>query len=338
MREPRFTKQCRVAGLAREDNQPPPPRSSRRSDSLSHQRRRHALQALRAGITTVRDLGDRDYLALALRADFAAHGGAAPEILASGPPITRTGVHCWFLGGEADEPEQLRAAVFDRVDRAVDVIKVMATGGGITAGSAQHESQYGLDQLRLVVEAAHDAGKPVTAHAHGGEGIADAVRAGVEGIEHGTFLTANGAAAPDWGTVRAMAEAGVYVGVTAGRLPYRTPLSPRVASARAFLPRMHREGVRLVCSSDAGVVAEKPHHCLPHGLGEFAAFAELSPADALASVTSLAAQSCGVGDRKGRIATGYDADLLAVAGDPAKDLQVLCAVSAVFRAGQRIAL
>jgi imidazolonepropionase-like amidohydrolase len=99
---------------------------------------------------------------------------------------------------------------------------------------------------------------------------------------------------------------------------------------------MHREGVRLVCSSDAGVVAAKPHNCLPRGLGDFKAYAELSPAEVIASVTSLAAQSCGIGERKGKIAAGYEADLLAVVGDPEKDLQALGAVSAVFRAGQRI--
>lgn len=297
--------------------------------------RRHALQALRAGITTVRDLGDRDYLALAVRDEYAATGATAPEILASGPPVTRTGGHCWFLGGEADEPAELRAAVVERAERGVDVIKVMATGGGITPGSAAHESQYNLDQLRVIVEAAHSVGKPVTAHAHGGAGIADAVRAGVDGIEHGTFLTADGAAA-DWATVQMMVEEGVYVGVTAGRLPHGAPLSSRVAAARALLPRMHREGVRLVCSSDAGVVAEKPHNCLPRGLGDFKAYAELSPAEVIASVTSLAAQSCGIGDRKGMIVAGYEADLLAVVGDPEKDLQALGAVSAVFRAGQRI--
>lgn len=299
--------------------------------------RRHALQALHAGITTVRDLGDRDYLALAVRDEYAATDGPAPEILVSGPPITSTAGHCWFLGGEADEPVELRAAVVERAERGVDVIKMMATGGGITPGSAPHESQYTLDQLRVIVEAAREVGKLVTAHAHGGAGIADAVRAGVDGIEHGTFLTANGAAA-DWATVRRMAEAGVYVGVTAGRLPHGAPLSPRVASARALLARMHREGVRLVCSSDAGVIAEKPHDCLSRGLGDFQTYAELSAAEVIASVTSLAAQSCGIGDRKGRVAAGYEADLLAVAGDPEKDLQALGVVSAVFRAGQRIPL
>ncbi|MFD9962067.1 amidohydrolase family protein [Amycolatopsis sp. NPDC058986] len=306
-------------------------------EALAARMRRHAEQALRAGVTTVRDLGDWDYLALEIRDGFAAGGGLGPEILASGPPITSTGGHCWFLGGEADSPEELRAAVAERVDRGVDVVKVMATGGGITPGSAPYESQYDVERLRVVVEAAHSAQMMVTAHAHGTGGIADAVYAGVDGVEHGTFMTADGAVA-DWDVVRVMAERGVYVGVTAGRVLGGAPLSPRVIAARKLLPRMREEGVRLVCSSDAGVVVEKPHDCLPYGLEEFRSFVDISPVEVLATVTGLAADSCGVGDRKGRVRAGSDADFVAVSGDPGEDLGALRSVVAVYRAGQRVEL
>jgi imidazolonepropionase-like amidohydrolase len=171
----------------------------------------------------------------------------------------------------------------------------------------------------------------VTAHAHGGKGIADAVQAGVDGIEHCTFLTATDPA-PDWATIGAIAEAGIFVGVTIGK----TSPSPRLDAVRAMYSRMRREGVRMVCCSDAGVVAQKPHDCLPHIVPEFVSFTEVSAADGLKAVTSLAAQSCGVGDRKGRIAPGYDADLLAVAGNPADKLDALQDVRAVFRGGRRV--
>ncbi|WP_229686247.1 metal-dependent hydrolase family protein [Longimycelium tulufanense] len=304
--------------------------------TLLNRMREHARQALSAGITTIRDLGDRNYLSLVLRDEFASDGSPGPKLLVSGPPITSPGGHCWFLGGEAAGVDALRAAVAERITRGVDVIKVMATGGGITPGSAADESQFDADELRAVVEAAHGAGKPVTAHAHGVQGIADAVRAGVDGIEHCTFLTADGAA-PDWDTVRILAKTGIYVGVTAGRVP-RGPLPAHVALARRCLPRMQREGVRLVCSSDAGVTAEKPHDCLPHGLPEFAGFVELPTTQALAAVTSLAAESCDLGGRKGRIASGYDADILAVTGNPVRQLEDLCNVAAVFCEGQRVML
>jgi imidazolonepropionase-like amidohydrolase len=297
--------------------------------------RRHARQALQAGVTTVRDLGDRGYLSLIVRSECASQVEAGPAILASGPPITSPRGHCWFLGGEAAGVTGVRAAVAQRVARGVDVVKVMATGGGTTPGTQSHLPQYTVDELCAVVTTAHEKGKWVTAHAHGGGGIAAAVAAGVDGIEHGTFLTPTGAE-PEWATVAAMAAAGVFMGVTAARMPDGAPPPPRVLTARECLPRMHREGVRLVCSSDAGVVSSKPHDCLPHGVAEFAAFAELSCTQALATVTSVAAQSCGVGDRKGRIAVGYDADFLAVGGDLSHDLTALSDVRAVFRCGQRI--
>lgn len=296
--------------------------------------RTHAVQALRAGITTLRDLGDREYLAVALRDG----GGVLPEILAAGPPITTPGGHCWFLGGEVPpEPAALADAVAERAARGVNVIKVMATGGNITPGCAAHESQYDREQLRVIVDAAHAAGLPVTAHAHGGGGIRDAVRAGVDGIEHGTFLTADGSA-PDWDTIREIIAAGTYVGITAGRLLTGPPPPARVLAARAFLAQMHREGARLVCSSDAGIIGYKPHYCLPHGLTDFQGFIGASAAETLTAVTRLAAESCAVGDRKGRIAAGYDADLLAVWGDPTEDLAAMRDVAAVFRAGERVSL
>ncbi|TCO52650.1 metal-dependent hydrolase family protein [Actinocrispum wychmicini] len=305
--------------------------ASEDDDTLLGRAREHAQQALRAGITTVRDLGDRNYLSLAVRAETAVDPRSGPELLVAGPPITSVGGHCWFLGGEAEGAGDLRAAVAERARRGVDVIKVMATGGNVTPGSDMRDSQYDFDELRVVVAAAHEAGLRVTAHAHGGKGIADAVRAGIDGIEHGTFLTPTGAE-PDWATVRALGEAGTYLGVTVGG----ATLTPRLAAIRRGYARMRREGVRMVCASDAGVVAQKPHDCLPRVLPEFVSFSEATTIDGLRAVTSLAARSCGVADRKGRIAPGYDADLLAVAGNPVDSLAALSDVQAVFRRGQRV--
>src|SRR5215475_2623098 len=274
------------------------------SDEVLLQRmHRHAQAALQAGITTVRDLGDRSYLALVLRERYVADPKAGPEILVAGPPITRSGGHCWFLGGQADTPEELAAAVAERAARGVDVIKVMATGGVITPGCLPYQSQYGRSELALIADAAHRAGVPVTAHAHGNPGIADAV------------------------------AAGVYVSTTAAGLPGELPA--HLVQIGENFARMHRAGVRLVCSSDAGVRPWKPHDSLPHGVIDFGARLGFTSAQALASATSLAAQACAVGDRKGKIAPGYDADLLAVAGNPAADLPAILNTTAVYRAGRR---
>ena len=107
-----------------------------------------ALRALAGGITTIRDLGDRNYVSLTLRDWFRSGAEVGPEILASGPPITVTRGHCWFLGGEADGADAIRQAVHDRVSRGVDVVKIMVTGGNMTPTVGPQDSQFTLDELQ----------------------------------------------------------------------------------------------------------------------------------------------------------------------------------------------
>ncbi|RSO03257.1 amidohydrolase [Streptomyces sp. WAC 06783] len=297
--------------------------------------RRHAGQHLRAGVTTVRDLGDRRFLALSLRDHYTAGNETGPEIVAAGPPITRTRGHCWFLGGEADGVAAVEAAVEERIARGVDVVKVMATGGVTTPGWGPHQSQYSLDELAAVTRTAHAHGKAVTAHAHGRQGMADAVAAGVDGLEHASFFTEDGVE-PDWKTVAAVVEAGIFIGATEAWLPTGAMVAPhmaeRVVQRAANFARMHREGARLVCCSDAGAGPRKPHGVLPYGIIHFGSLG-LTHAEALASATSLAAQACGLAHRKGRIAVGYDADLIAVPGNPLQHLETLLDIRTVIRAG-----
>ncbi|MGH3751359.1 MAG: amidohydrolase family protein [Pseudonocardiaceae bacterium] len=141
---------------------------------LLTQRAQAAHRALRAGITTVRDLGDRGFLTLTLRAQLDASGELGPQIVASGPPITIRGGHCHFLGGVADGPQALRAAVRERAERGCAVVQVMVSGGQLTPGSAPHESQYDLADLRLIVAEAHRLGLGAAAHVHCPGSVADA--------------------------------------------------------------------------------------------------------------------------------------------------------------------
>lgn len=310
--------------------------------------REHAARALHAGITTVRDLGDRGYLALRLREEYEEHAAAeadaavdagpdgllGPQIVAAGPPLTGSGGHCWYLGGVADGTEAAVAAVRERARHGVDLVKIMATGGMSTTGSNPGGSQYSPAELRAVTDAAHRLGLPVTAHAHGAAGIADAVAAGADGIEHCTFMTPSGVKA-DLATIDAMAAAGTYVGATV--------VKPREGMPAEVLQTiepywenqalMWRRGVRVVCCTDAGINAYKPHDVLPLDVAYFAGQVGTN-SSALASVTSLAAESCGLGASKGRVARGHDADLLAVRGDPVHDLGALRQVCAVYRAGR----
>lgn len=122
---------------------------------------------LSAGVTTVRDLGDRGGLAMKLRDRL-----SGPRVVGSGPPITVPRGHCWFLGGEVDGEDALRQRVRANAAMGADVIKVMASGGQLTPGSPpMWQNQFSVDELRLVVEEATRVGLPVAAHAHGTEAI-----------------------------------------------------------------------------------------------------------------------------------------------------------------------
>jgi imidazolonepropionase-like amidohydrolase len=298
-----------------------------------------AGRALQAGITTVRDLGDRNYLALTLGAESERNPERGPEILAAGPPITTPGGHCHFMGGAAEGAADLRAAVRDRHERGCAVVKIMVSGGNMTPGSAPHESQYSPADLRIVVDEAHRLGLPVAAHAHGTPAIRDALAAGADSIEHVTFMTADGVDA-DPALLAAIAASDVFVSLTIGIAPGASmPIPPAIAkrmqAVHEAFGNLYKLGATIVLGTDAGIAPVKPHDVLPYCISQLTA-AGPSPLEALRVATSLAARACGVSDRKGRIAVGADADLLVVTGNPLDDLDRLRDVRAVFRAGVRV--
>jgi imidazolonepropionase-like amidohydrolase len=296
-----------------------------------------ALQALAGGVTTIRDLGDRNYVSLTLRDWFRRGPEVGPEILASGPPITVTGGHCWFLGGEADGPDALRQAVHDRVSRGVDVIKIMVTGGYMTANFGVHESQYTLEELTTAVTSAHEFGLRIAAHAYGGQGIVDAMEAGVDSIEHCTFATADGVEA-DPAVIAELGRRQAVVSVTTGEVPGTTPRNPALLKRRPAIvsnyTALQRAGARIVCGTDAGVGPNKPHDVLRYGVSNFPAIG-MTNAEALRANTSVAAGACGISARKGAISIGKDADIIAVPGDPLDDISCVEHVCAVFVKGNR---
>ncbi|MGE3660223.1 MAG: amidohydrolase family protein [Pseudonocardia sp.] len=294
-----------------------------------------AADQLAAGVTTVRDLGDRDYLALALRE----RAVGLPAIVAAGPPITCPGGHCHYLGGVARGEAGIRAAVREHAERGVDVIKVMASGGELTPGTLVHERQWSPGELRAAVDEAHRLGRPVTAHAHAVDAIADAIDAGVDGIEHCSFRTADGVQARA-DLVEAIVARRLVVGATAGIVPVEGVEPPPgllrvLPQIFAAMARLHRSGATLVAGTDAGIAPIKPHGVLPHGLAQLTQWG-MTPVEALRAGTAVAATVCGLGERKGRVAPGYDADLLAVAGDPTADITALLQVRQVFLGGRAV--
>lgn len=291
--------------------------------------------ALAGGVTTVRDLGDRNYLSTALRGEE-----EMPTVLSAGPPITTAAGHCHFLGGVAETGSRgVRDAVREHVERGVDVIKIMATGGKMTPGSHQHLAQFSAEEMHAAVEEAHRWGLPITAHAHGTPGIVNAVAAGVDGLEHASFWSEDGVDDPGE-MIERIVERRIVVGATVGLVPVPGLVGPpeilkRMPSIIANTRRMQQAGVRIVAGTDAGIAPVKPHDALRYAMPQLLDLG-MSAAEVLRTITSVAAEVCRLGATKGRIAVGYDADLLAVDGNPLTDPDALHRIHAVYSRGRRV--
>ncbi|GAB3916161.1 amidohydrolase [Microlunatus endophyticus] len=289
-----------------------------------------ARQLLSVGVTTARDLGSRDYLGPAVR-DIIQDGTArGPRILTAASPITVTGGHCWFMGGEADSISDVRTMVRRHHKFGADLIKVMSTGGFMTAGSAPWYAQFEQDQLSAIVSEARRVGKQVAAHAHGIEGIERAVTAGVTTIEHCSFVHADGSRYVDPELADRIAASQSYVSPT---INYRMPQIVELTQGRfqPALAELYRRGCKIIASTDCGI-DNTPHHGFP---GALEAMVSLGlPAQAvLDAATSVSATALGISDVTGRLAVGLDADLIAVGGDPRSDISVISDLRLVVSRG-----
>lgn len=298
---------------------------------------------LRAGFTTVRNVGCSDFVDVALMHAVERGDILGPRIIPAGHSIGITGGHADETGfrtgilvggtdqGIADGPEECRKAVRAQIKYGARVIKCVAT-----AGVLSHEEQVGAQQLTdaelaAIVDEAHRHEIKVAAHAHGTEGILAAIRAGVDSIEHGSLL--------DERCIAEMKQRGTFLVPTtylATRIDLDNlpPLLRRKAEsllphARANLRKAIAAGVKIACGTDAAVY--------PHGENahELAVYVELgmTPLDALRSATIVAAELCGTPDR-GEIAIGKLADLIAVPGNPLEDIDRLQYVQWVMFGGR----
>ncbi|MBV9024168.1 MAG: amidohydrolase family protein [Streptomycetaceae bacterium] len=304
--------------------------------ALLQSMRRRAEQLLGSGVTTVRDLGDRNGLALRLDAEIANGSTPGPRIVAAGTPATPPGGHCYFLGGEVSGEAEVRDLVRRNLTAGATVIKVMATGGGLTKdGPKSWQSQFTLEELQALVDEAHQAGVPVAAHAHGADGITAAVDAGVDTIEHCTWMTSDGFDLRR-DVLKRIIDQGIAV--CPGVSPHWRML-PRVfgeeqaAVMFALVRQMAEAGAKIIAGTDAGVQRAGFDGLVP--ALSFYAHLGLANAKIIDMATADAASALGLGETTGRIAPGFRADLLVIDGDPLEDLDALKAVRMVVAAGLR---
>lgn len=282
-----------------------------------------AQQALRCGVTTLRDLGDRNGLALRVRNAIDRGDLAGPRLLGSGPPLTPPRGHCWFLGGEVAGTEQIRERVQRNAALGADVIKVMLSGGEMTPESAPTwQNQFSMDDLAVVVEEATAAGLPVAAHAHGTGAIAAAVEAGVSTIEHCSWQ-GEGGRGTDFREDVAGEIARRGTGICHAYPPDWRSFEQfvvgeeRAAAAAARVRWMDQRGIRLVPGTDAGL----PTSTFNDYVGALTYYTDkigLPSERVVELATTGAARALGL-HRVGQLAAGFAADLLVVDGDPLVD-------------------
>lgn len=310
---------------------------------------RYARRTLLAGFTTVADLGADDNAIFALRAATAAGDVPGPRILAAGSAISVHGGHGDSNGFRDDVMHLLRPpsicsgaddcrrAVREQVQQGADLIKVLATGGVLSNTAAGLAQQFSDDELVAIVDTAHRMGRRATAHAHGADGINAFLKAGGDSIEHGTYLDAEGIALLKKGNRYLIPTlmAGDFVAkVAAGPNNFLTPAQSAKALQAGPLMldmarRAHAAGVRIAFGTDTGVSA--------HGDNayEFVLLtkAGLTPLEAIQAATVNAADHLQISAVAGSLTPGHSADVVAVKGDPLKDVSTLQHVAFVMKEG-----
>ncbi len=288
---------------------------------------RSARTTLESGFTTVRDLGFRDHSIFSLRQAIQDGLLPGPRILAAGLVVCMTGGHARFIGREADGPVEVVAAVREQLARGAEVIKFIASGGVLTPGTSPESAQMTPEELGAGMAEARRAGRRVAAHAHGAEGMKNAIRAGAHSIEHATLMDDEAAAlmreqgvfmVPTLSAIARTADCGLNCGI-----PETTVHKARTMRARheASFKKAHRSGIPIALGTDAGTPFNH-HGENAQELDRMVALG-MSPMEAIVAATASAARLLGIEHLVGTIEVGKEADLLIVDGNPLKKISLL---------------
>jgi imidazolonepropionase-like amidohydrolase len=303
----------------------------------------NARTTLLAGFTSVRNVGAGGYTDVDLRDAINAGQVPGPHMLVSGPPLGITGGHCdenllpiqyHVVGdGVADGIAEVQHKVRQNIKYGADLIKICATGGVLSKGDDPQASQYTLEEMQAIVADAHRLGRKVAAHAHGAQGILWASKAGVDSIEHGSYI--NDAA------IAEMKKDGTYLVPTLyledwmlekGNLPafYHQKMVDVSAVAKANIKRAMQAGVKIALGTDAAVY---PHGLNAHELDVYVNQLGMAPLAALQTTTINAADLMGLTAKTGTLEPGKWADIIGVEKNPLEDVKVLQDVKFVMKAG-----
>ena len=305
-----------------------------------------ARRVLSHGTTTVRDIGGEKYIEMSLRHAINAGFITGPRMKTSGRVISMTGGHAHFIAREADGPDEVRKAAREQIKAGADTVKLMATGGSATPGQDIHASQFTVAEIKAAVETAHMMGRTVAAHCHGTGGIKNCLLAGVDSIEHGTYL--------DEETADMMVANGAELVLTIGvgnpdleRLPLtpvqkadaerRKPMIEQgIKQIRRTIALARSKGVFLGCGSDAGGNPLAPHHFSMARELELLVENDVPPMEAIGIVTRNNAKVMRWDAEIGTVDAGKYADLLLLNSDPLSDISNVRDIAAVYKGGEKV--
>ncbi len=286
----------------------------------------HARLTLEAGVTTIRDMGGKDYIDIAIRDGIESGLLQGPRMACSGRAICMTGGHGWQFGREADGVDGVREATREQLRAGASLIKMMATGGVLTKGVDPGSAQFTLEELMAGVEEARKAGRRTATHAMGSDGIKNALWAGINSIEHGVYL--------DEEAMELMLETKAYLvptlsapyhiikaGTKKGVPAFAVEKSKSVAKTHfRSVRKAHQAGVPIAMGTDAGT----PFNLHGENLKEMELLIKtgFTPMEAIVAATQTGSEVLGLEKKMGTLEKGKLADLIIVNGDPLKDISI----------------
>jgi len=315
---------------------------SKETDAMTALRgARNLKKLLRSGVTFFRDMGARNHICIDLR--NARNQGIidGPEFIVAGKPITMTGGHAWMIGRQADGCDEVRKATREQLRAGVDFIKIMATGGVLTPGVEPGAPQLTFEEIQVAVEEANKAGKKTATHAQGSTGIMNTVRAGIDSVEHGFYLTdeiidlmlkKGTFLVPTLNAVYAIVAGGIEAGMPA----FVVEKAKKVMEDHRNSFRMaYKAGVKIAMGPDSGTPFNRHNETFLEI--KMMVDCGMSVTDALLSTTKNAAELLGITQRYGTLEKGKASDFLVLGTNPVENIDALQnSLECVYKLGKLV--